>query len=125
MAKNLPKINLFVGKKRADGTVYKLLNDKDLRLLLLDHIHGRMEVEELCKKHNLTKAQFHRQKYYRDRILEPLIKKVEYLLRVGNNNAGTIAWILNIPLEKMNKLIIEINDKEIEQHKNRIDIYAE
>lgn len=124
MQKPVKKNNSFVGMKRADGTVYKLMSDDDLKKLMLDHIHGKMDIDALCKKHKITKSQFHRQKYYRDRVLGDLMEKIR-VLRLLECNSGFISWMLNIPLDKINKIIIAINDEELKKLKGTIDIYAD
>lgn len=123
MTQKSSQSNKFVGIKRADGTVYKLLNEEDLRSLMLDHIHGWMDINAICKKYKITKTQFHRQRYYRDRVLKGIMDKVEKLLEVGCAS-DVIAWILNIPLEHMNKIIITINDSKItKEQRTAFDIY--
>jgi hypothetical protein len=93
----------LVGVPRKDGTPYKLLPDDILKAMMIDWIKGK-EITEICIEYKITRIQFHRQKYHKDRMLADYIREVR-LLRDQDLNSKDIGSILGIPYEQVNIII--------------------
>jgi len=96
----------LVGIKRKDGTPFKLLSDPVLKRMLFDWLKGK-DIGDICIKYKITRTQFHRQKYYKDRILKEVFKQVK-ILRHLEYNSMEISQILDLPIEQINIIISKI-----------------
>jgi hypothetical protein len=93
----------LVGVRRKDGTPYKLLDDGILRRMMLDWVKGK-DVTYICKKYNITRIQFHHQKYHKDRFVGEFVEKVREL-RDLDYSSKDMEKILKVPYEQINKII--------------------
>lgn len=82
----------------------RLVDDGTLKEMMLDWIKG-VDPDRICEKYNLTRIQFHRQKYYyKNVVLGEVVKKV-FMMRDRGFNSVEIGHILDIPFETINKII--------------------